>query len=440
MDGRLAIDGGLPVRTAPFPAWPVVGPAEEERVLAAVRSGLWGKLQGCQVELFERRFGEYHQAKHAVAVTNGTVALRIALWAAGVGPGDEVIVPPYTFAATATAVLEVNASPVFADVDLETFNLDPAAVEAAVTPRTRASIPGHLGGLPCDMDAILDIARRHRLVVIEDACHAHGAEYKGRRVGAIGDLGCFSFQSSKNVTCGEGGIILTNDDTLAERCRSIHNCGRVPGGQWYEHHQLGGNHRLGELQGALLLAQWDRFEEQAQTRERNGKYLDDHLGSLPGIVPQRRTADCTRHGHHLYCFRVEPERLGAPREAFLEALRAEGIPAAPGYPIPLYRQRLFTEGAFGPYGAIVRIDYWQVCCPRCETLSTRQGVWLPHACLLGAQGDVDDVVAAITKVCRHGRALTRRPALLEKAQGLSRGDVPAAFLSQRVPLLRKEQC
>ena len=245
----LAIHGGRPVRTKPFPAWPIFGEEEEQALIRALRSGKWGRTAGDEVAKFEEQYAQYHQAKQGIAVVNGTVALRISMLAAGIQAGDEVIVPPYTFLATASAVIEANATPVFADLELETFNIDPRAVEAAVTPRTRAIMPVHLAGLSVNMDAIMEIARRHDLVVIEDACHAHGAEYKGRRLGSIGHLGVFSFQSSKNLTSGEGGIILTNDDALAARCRTIHNCGRLAGGAWYEHHAIGGNYRLSEFQG-----------------------------------------------------------------------------------------------------------------------------------------------------------------------------------------------
>ncbi|MCX7426044.1 MAG: DegT/DnrJ/EryC1/StrS family aminotransferase [Planctomycetia bacterium] len=404
MANQLAIHGGTPVRTAAFPSWPIFGQREEECLLAALRSGAWGKVQGREVQQFERRFADYHEARHGLGVVNGTVALRIALMASGIGAGDEVIVPPYTFVATASAVLEANATPVFADLDLTTSNIGPAAIEAVITPRTKAIIPVHLGGLPCDMDGIMALAARHNLTVIEDACHAHGAEYKGRRVGAIGHLGCFSFQSSKNLNCGEGGIIVTNDDELATRCWSIHNCGRVTGGKWYEHHRLGGNYRLGEFQGAVLNAQWERFEEQAETRERNGKYLDEQLSGIPGVYPQVRTADCTRHGYHLFSLRVDPGVLGFSREKFIEALAAEGIPALAGYPIPLYREPVFLNRAFGPYTGCLAarpdLDYSRTQCPQCEILSTQQGVWLEQRLLLAGREDMDDIVRAIRKVCQ----------------------------------------
>lgn len=403
MTESLALFGGEKARTRPFPAWPVFGAEEEQRLLRSLRSGKWGKLHGDEVAEFERRFAAMHGCKHGIAVVNGTVSLRIALMAAGLQAEDEVIVPPYTFLATATAVIEANAVPVFADIDLETFNLDPAAVEAAITPRTRAVIPVHMGGQPADMEAMMRLADRHQLVVIEDAAHAHGALYGERPAGSIGHLGSFSFQSSKNLTCGEGGIVTTSDDQLAEACRSIHNCGRIAGGLWYEHHLMSGNYRLGEFQGAVLNAQLDRLEAQTKTRDRNGRYLADQLGRIPGIHPQRRAAECRRHSYHLFLFRIDELAFGAPREAVLQALQAEGIPACGGYALPLYRQPLFLNKAFGPYlpQASARLDYGKVHCPNCETICARQGAWLEQSLLLGTPSDMDDIVAAFQKVYEH---------------------------------------
>src|SRR5438034_8031261 len=236
MRQNLALLGGKPIRSRPFTLWPIFGKVEEKRLLRALRSGNWGRLDGDEVAEFEERFAAMHGCKHGIAVVNGTVSLRIALQAAGIRAEDEVIIPPYTFFSTASAVIEANAVPVFSDIDLDTFNLDPKAVAAAITPRTRAIIPVHFAGQPADMDAIMALARKHKLVVIEDAAHAHGASYRNRPAGSLGDLASFSFQSSKNLTAGEGGIITTNNDALARACRSIHNCGRVPGGLWYEHH------------------------------------------------------------------------------------------------------------------------------------------------------------------------------------------------------------
>jgi len=401
--------GGQPVRKAPFPAWPVFGKEEEESLIRAVRSGKWGRLAGNEVAQFERRWAEFQNAKHAVAVVNGTVAMRIALLAAGIQAGDEVIVPPYTFLATASIVVEPNATPIFADLDLDTFNLDPRSVEAAITPRTRAIIPVHVAGLPVDLDAFRRLARRHNLFLIEDAAHAHGSEYKGRRVGAIGNCGTFSFQASKNLNSGEGGIIVTDAEALAGRSFSIHNCGRLPGRAWYEHFTIGGNYRLSEFQGAILGAQLSRLDQQAATRDQNGKYLADRLSQLPGVIPQRRGPECTRHAYHLFAARLDPDVLGVSRDAFIKALNAEGIPALAGYVIPLYRQELFLNQAFGPYTACRQtrpdLDYGRVSCPNCETICYRQGLWLEHRLLLGTRQDMDDIADAFQKVYENRASL-----------------------------------
>ncbi len=405
----LALLGGSPIRAKPFSSWPLFGHAEEDALIRTLRSGKWGKIDGSEVTRFEQRFAEYHGARHGIGVVNGTVSLRIALLAAGIEAGDEVIIPPYTFFATAAAVIEANATPIFVDIDLNTFNISPAAIEAAITSRTRAIIPVHLGGLPSEMDAIMEIARRHGLTVIEDAAHAHGSVYKGKPVGAIAQMGSFSFQSTKNLTSGEGGIIITNDDELAERCRSIHNCGRVTGGAWYEHHVISANYRLGEFQGAILNCQLDRMDEQTKTRDANGRYLNKLLREIPGITPQLRSEDVTRDGYHLYAFRYDDGVFGVPRARFLEAMAAEGIPASAGYVLPLYRQPLFVTRAFGPYtgyqSARPDIDYGAMRLPNCERICTSEGVWLGQAVLLGTRADMDEVVRAVEKVYENRKAL-----------------------------------
>jgi dTDP-4-amino-4,6-dideoxygalactose transaminase len=409
----LALFGGTPVRSRPFPSWPIFGDEEEARLLGTLRSGKWGRLHGEEVSEFEQRFASMHGCAHGIAVANGTVSLRIALMAAGIRAEDEVIVPPYTFISTASAVVEANAIPVFADIDLNTFNLDPAAVASAITPRTRAIIPVHFAGQPADMDAIMEIARARDLVVIEDAAHAHGASYRGRPAGSLGQLASFSFQSSKNLTAGEGGIITTNDDALAESCRSIQNCGRVPGGVWYEHHVIAGNYRLGEFQGAVLNGQLDRLEEQTHTRDANGRYLASRIASLPGLHPQARSADCTRHSYHLFMLRIDAAAFGAPRAAVLKALEAEGIPCGAGYGFSLPQQRLFRNKAFGPYlsGASARLDYREVRCPASDLLCREQSIWLEQHLLLGSTADADDIAIAFEKIYEH-REVLKESALL----------------------------
>ena len=405
----LALLGGAPVRTKPFPTWPIFGEAEEARLLRVLRSGKWGRLHGEEVSEFEQRFASMHGCTHGIAVVNGTVSLRIALLAAGIRAEDEVIVPPYTFISTASAVIEANAIPVFADIDLQTFNIDPAAVAAAITPRTRAIIPVHFAGQPADMQAIMSIAKAHNLVVIEDAAHAHGASYRGCPAGAIGHMASFSFQSSKNLTAGEGGIITTNDDALAEACRSIQNCGRVPDGVWYEHHVISGNYRLGEFQGAVLNAQLDRLEEQTRTRDANGRYLAERIAGLPGLHPQRRPVECTRHSYHLFMLRLDESAFGAPRAAVLRALAAEGIPCSGGYGFSLPQQPLFRNKAFGPYlaGASARLDYREARCPASDVVCREQCVWLEQHLLLGSRADIEDIARGFEKVHEHRDALSR---------------------------------
>jgi dTDP-4-amino-4,6-dideoxygalactose transaminase len=407
MPQKLALLGGNPVRGGPFTSWPIFGQPEEQRLLRALRSGKWGRLSGPEVAEFERRFARLHGCKHGIAVVNGTVSLRIGLMAAGIRAEDEVIIPPYTFFSTASAVIEANAVPVFADIDLHTFNLDPKAVEAAITPRTRAIIPVHFAGQPADMEAIMRIARKHKLVTIEDAAHAHCASYKKRPAGSLGHMASFSFQSSKNLTSGEGGIITTNDEALADACRSIQNCGRIPQGVWYEHHVISGNYRLGEFQGAVLNAQLDRVRQQTKTRDQNGRYLASRLSGLPGLHPQKRPAACTRHSYHLFMMRLEAAAFGLPRAAVLRALQAEGIPCSAGYGFSLHHQPMFRNKAFGPFlpKAAARLDYRKVRCPNSDLICREQCVWLEQSMFLGPRADMDDIARAFEKIYENREAL-----------------------------------
>ena len=405
---KLALLGGTPVRKKPFRQWPIFGASDERCVLRALRSGKWGKLNGTEVAAFEKRFAAMHGCRHGIGVVNGTVSLRLALMAAGIEAGDEVIVPPYTFYATASAVIEANAVPVFADIDLNTFNLDPAAAAAAITPRTRAIIPVHFAGQTADMTAFRRLGRKHGLTIIEDAAHAHGALHRGGPAGSLGHLGSFSFQSSKNLTAGEGGIITTNDDKLAERCVSLHNCGRIPSGAWYEHHILAANYRLGELQGALLNSQLPRLETQTKTRDRNGRLLAARLAKIPGVLPQVRPADCLRHSYHLFMLRLDGGQFGAPRAAVLRALQAEGIPCSGGYAISLNRQPMFLNKSFGPYLPDLRdkLNYRMVRCPNSDLICEHQGIWIEQRIFLGPKSDMRDIADAFEKVFENRAALS----------------------------------
>ena len=397
---RLAVNGGDKVRTEPWPRWPVWDEREIKALEEVVRSGRWGRLyEGSRVEEFEKSFSVYQDAKFGIAVTSGTAALTIALKAAGVDVGDEVIVPGYTFIATATCALQNNAVPIFVDVELDTINIDPVAIEAAITPRTRAVIPVHWNGRAADMDRILDIAKRHNLVVVEDACHGWGATWKGRKLGAIGDLGAVSFQASKHITAGEGGIVLTNDEGLAAKCFSYHHIGRIAGRPFYEHHLVGWNFRMTEFDAAVLLVQLERLEEQTQRREENAKFLSEQLSGIDGIGLLRRESYMTRISWHGFGFLYDAEAFGGvPRSKFLATLNAEGIPAGGGYSHPLYKNPLFTERRLGRIAEFVDFpDYRAVHCPNCERLC-RECVYIDQRCLLGTIDDMCDIVRAMEKI------------------------------------------
>ena len=402
MNGKLARDGGTPVRTAPFPAWPVWEGADEKALLEVLRSGVWGRNAGTQVVAFEEEFAAFQGTKHCIAVVNGTCALELGLRVLDVGFGDEVIVPSYTFVATPAAPLFLGAIPVFADIDPDTFELDPASVEAAVTPRTKAIIPVHIAGQPPDMDGILAVARKHGLRVLEDAAQAHGAAWRGQGAGGIGDLGSFSFQSSKNLNAGEGGAICTNDQELAELAWSVMNVGRLREGAWYQHERLGWNYRLSEFHGALLRAQLTRVPEQMARREANARYLDTHLAEIPGIAPQHRPPEVTGHAHHLYMLRYDRAAFGGhDRAAFIQALNAEGIPCSPGYNWPCHEQNAVKHSVRDILQKLGRADDpLDHPLPNTDRIAHQEGVWLPQNALLAEERDMRQIVDAAAKV--HG--------------------------------------
>lgn len=405
---RLALRGGEPVRGRPFPRWPIFDEREAKALKSVLESGLWG-IGGEKKREFEEKFAAYQHAKYSVALTSGTVALEVSLRTLGIGCGDEVIIPSYTFMATMIAVLYVNAVPVFADIDPETYTIDPKSVESVISDRTKAILPVHLGGRPADMDALLTIAKRNSLYIIEDACQAWGAEWRGRRVGAIGDIGAFSFQSSKNITSGEGGAVTTNSKELYVKAWSLHNCGRLPQGAWYEHHLPGANYRMTEFQAAILLSQIERFDEQTNRRIENARYLNSKLSRIDGVKPLKDDDRVTRHAYHLYIFRINPEAFGgASKEIVAKALQAEGIPVSLGYSKPLYKESYLEY--FGkcplscPYYAR-QVDYSSIRMPATERACYIEGLWLPQYVLLGSREDMDDVVSAIEKIRNNAEEL-----------------------------------
>ena len=381
---RLAIRGGKPLRTKPWPEWPVFGMEERRELLDAFESGRW--WYGDKVREFEGKFAAFQDAAFGITSTSGTTGLEAALVGLGIQPGDEAIVPAYTFVATASSVLRLGGRPVFADVELDTFNIDSRAVEKATTARTKVVVPVHFGGLPCDMDRLGELARKHGFKILEDACHSWGTQWKGKGTGALGDCGVFSFQMSKNITAGEGGIVLTDDENLADTIRSFTNVGRGKDKPWYEHYLLGSNLRMTELQAAVLLGQLTRLEAQTAKREENGAFLSEKLKELPGIHVQPAEPRATRRAYHLYLLRVVEEEAGIGRDRFLEAFRAEGIVAFGGYPHPLYRNPVFRNR---PEANVV--------CPNAEALC-RQAVSIPHQMLLAEKEDMEDIVRAAEKV------------------------------------------
>jgi dTDP-4-amino-4,6-dideoxygalactose transaminase len=366
------------------------------------------------VRKFEAEFAAYHEAAHGIAVVNGTVALKLALTAAGVGVGDEVIVPGYTFVATATAALEIGAVPVFADIDPDTYTLDPVSAAACVTPRTRAILPVHLGGRPADMEALLALAQRHDLVVVEDAAQAWGASWQGRKVGVLGHIGCFSFQSSKNITAGEGGLMLTNAPVIADTARSLSNCGRRKDAAWYAHYILGGNYRLSEFHGAILRVQLQRYPQHLQQRQANVAYLEQLLAAVEGVTLLPHDQRVTANAYHILFLRYQAAAFGGvPKAKFIAAMQAEGISGIHGgYSLPAYRQPVMQAENFGLatpplfHGVHPQPpDYRQVYHPVTERACTEEAIWIRQNMLLGERRDMEDIVAAIQKIQQYSHEL-----------------------------------
>src|SRR3954454_22534760 len=351
---ELALTGGPAVAAdlqAQSGAWPLaVDAVAEAQVLDVLRSGRWCRLHSdSYAERFENAFADYQDARHGIAVANGTVSLQLILRTLNIGYGDEVIVPALTFIATASAVAEGGAVPIFADVDPETLTIDPASVAAAITPRTRAIIGVHYGGFPIDFDRLLPLATEHGLFLIEDGAHAQGTTWRGTGFGALGTFGSFSLQESKALTAGEGGIILTNDDELAERARLLHSIGRRTDRPGYLHYALASNYHLSELQAALLMVQLARLPEQVKAREEAGLFLDAGLAETDVLLPQRRDERVTRRGYYFSVYRYQQEAMDdLPRDAFVAALQAEGVPASVAYGVPVYRYEALTPNALQP--------------------------------------------------------------------------------------------
>ncbi|MCU1263023.1 MAG: hypothetical protein JWO80_5908 [Bryobacterales bacterium] len=370
-----------------IPQWPIAGEREAELLRQVLASDRWGGFHPF-VTQFEREFAAFQHCAHGVSALNGTVTLEMALEAMGIGQGDEVIVPAISFISTATAVSRVGALPVFVDIEPHTFQIDPARAAAALTPRTRAVMAVHFGGPVADMDRLLQLG----VPVIEDAAHSHGSEWSGKRAGSMGVAGSFSFQNSKVMTAGEGGILTSNDSELADRVRAIANQGRRKDGAWFNHYTLGTNYRITALQAAVLIAQLERLPEHNRLREANASIIRRELEAVPGLTLQTIRPEARIQTNYLLLGRIDAAKFGMSRDAFHRAITAEGIPCTPFYPHTLYNNPLYRAGG-------CRVEP----CPVSEACIA-DAFWFPHRVLLGSETDARElsgIVQRISSSCRQ---------------------------------------
>jgi L-glutamine:2-deoxy-scyllo-inosose/3-amino-2,3-dideoxy-scyllo-inosose aminotransferase len=421
----LAVNGGSPVRDTkvkPWPKWPVWDKNEERALLEVLHSGVWS-YNGPKETEFNSMFAEYTGVNYAVSAANGTVTLQMALEACGIGVDDEVILPGLTWQATAATILDVNATPVLVDVCEDTWCIDPKEIEKAITPRTKAIIPVHLYGSFSDMDEILKIAKKHKLFVIEDCAHKHGGEWNGKKAGSIGDIGSFSFQLSKHLTAGEGGVVTTNSFKLAEKLDALRNCGRRPvaiddtvdkgAGQYTDQGNFiqSGNYRITEFQAAILVEGLKRMPEQNRLRDENGIYLNSLIEKIPGVGPMKRDKRETKEAYFNFAFRYNRNEFkGVPVNKFRAALTAEiGIEAAPSY-IPLNKCSLYVPHT-KPARHKLNDKYWKEIDPArfdlpvCDRIYFEESVCLHHKILMGTKADIEMVATAIKKIYDNAESL-----------------------------------
>jgi dTDP-4-amino-4,6-dideoxygalactose transaminase len=406
---ELALNGGTPVRTTAYPAWPEWDDRELDAVTSVIRSGTWGGFPepGTNALRFEEAFAEYQGATHGILMANGTVTMEVAFKALGIGWGDEVIIPALTFAATAYAPMAAGAVPVIVDVEPRTWTIDPDLVESAITDRTRAIVPVHLGHQMADMDRLAEIAGRHDLAIVEDCAHAPGQEWRGRGAGCIGDFGSFSHQSSKILTSGEGGTLLTSDGELGMRAHSLIDCGRAKDLDEKEF-TFGANYRLGELQAALLVVAMERFPEQQRQRAEAGKQLERLAAGITGVRIMPADERITRWSFYNYILAIDPDAFaGRTNETVCRALEAEGIPAEVQYP-PMNRYELFQPSLSRLPVAVEfadRLDPQSMSFPVAEAAGLRESVYLMENVFRDGSRGVQHVAEALAKVQRHAGEL-----------------------------------
>lgn len=411
-----AILGGPKAHPGTFPDWPLFDATEEKGLTSVLKSGKWGRLNGGVVANFEAGYSKLTGAKHSLGVSSGTAALTTILGALDIGPGDEVVIPVYTFVATYNVVVLNYALPVLVDTDIETFQIDAGKARAAITPQTKAIMPVHIGGSPANIDAFVDMGAKHNLPVIEDACQAHLAAWKGKKVGNFGLAGAFSFQSSKNLNCAEGGAIITNNADFITSCYNFHNQGQ--GGRSTSFGTGIGsratNLRLTEFQGSLLLSQMTRVVEQSNRRWENAQYLTKLLKDIPGITPAKLYPGTTQSAYHLYMFRYNKNQFaGLSRNKFLEALTAEGVPNSPGYGA-MNKSSYVTALAGNKhylkiYGEKTMKEWLERNeCPQNDLLTSEQSVWLYQTMLLGTKNDMEQIANAIRKIQKYAADIAKK--------------------------------
>lgn len=367
--------------------WPVAGERERELLLSVLASPQWGGFHEI-VGRFERQFAAYQHCAFGITTFNGTVSLEMMLAVAGIGPGDEVIVPAISFVSTATAVSRVGATPVFVDIEPYSFNMDPDRARAAITPKTRAIFAVHFGGPLCDVDRLSALAREHGLILFEDAAHAHGSEWNGKRAGSFGLAASFSFQNGKVMTAGEGGIVTTPDTEFHDRCRSFANQGRQPGASFFHHFTLSTNLRMTALQAAVLIAQLERLDSDIELRRRNEEILRGELAGIRGLTFQTIPEPVNRRSHYLLLGRIDAQAFGSSRDEFHRKLTEAGVPCTPFYPHPLYGNPMYAAGG-------CRVEP----CPIAEAC-VQDAFWLPHRVLMSDDQTIHKVVLTIKHTAR----------------------------------------
>ncbi|MGJ7029614.1 DegT/DnrJ/EryC1/StrS family aminotransferase [Niabella hirudinis] len=415
-DAKPAILGGPKAHTGSFPSWPVENTIEEKGLTEVLQTKKWGRLDGNTVAAFETEYSKLFGVKHSLGVSSGTSALTTILGALDIGPGDEVAIPVYTFVATYNVVVLNYALPILVDTDIESFQMDAAKTKAAITPQTKVIMPVHIGGSPVDLDAFTTLAKQHHIPLVEDACQAHLAEWKGVKVGNYGLAGAFSFQSSKNLNCAEGGAVTTNDEAFIKNCYTFHNQGQ--GGRSTSFSTgvgtRGTNLRLTEFQGSLLLSQMTRVVEQSNRRWENAQYLSGLLKKIPGITPAKLYPGTTRSAYHLYMFRYDKNHFaGLSREQFLKALSAEGVPNSAGYGQMNksdYVTALATNKHYLKIYGEKTMQHWleRNQCPQNDLLTAQQSVWLFQNMLLGTKNDMEQIADAMRKIQKHAAEIAKR--------------------------------